>query len=291
MNTKNILLVGGTHGNELTGVYLIQQWQQQPELIQRAGFTTHTLLANPAAIEKNKRYVEKDLNRCFSQQDLDNPQLHLLEEIRAKEIVQQIKNDAIDFVIDLHTTTSNMGVTLVIQDNLPRTCRVAAYVQSKMPDAHIFYEPCDWAESVYLFSLGKMGGILIEVGPTPQGLLRADIFEKTAQAVQHTLDGLALYDQDALSASELTVYEFLEKIPFPQQNKQLNGMVHPQLQDRDYQPLKKGDPLFLTFAGETLTYQGEETVYPVFINEAAYYDTSYGIAQGVTLMRKTKFYI
>ena len=281
---KKMLVVGGTHGNELTGVYLVKQWQQQPEAIQRVGLKVETLLANPSAIMHNKRYLEKDLNRCFSQSDLENSACKLLEELRAKEIAQWIQEKSIDFILDLHTTTSNMGITLVIQDNLPRTCRVAAYVQQKMPEVHIFYEPCDWQSSVYLFSMGSMGGLLIEVGPTPQGLLRADIFQKTQQVVQHTLDGLVRYDQGLLSAVELEAYEFLDKVPFPQQDNQLQGMIHPQLQDRDYQPLQPGDPLFLTFSGEVLTYQGDSVVYPVFINEAAYYDR----LQAITLMQKVQ---
>ncbi|NES69775.1 MAG: aspartoacylase, partial [Okeania sp. SIO2D1] len=43
-------------------------------------------------------------------------------------------------------------------------------------------------------------------------------------------------------------------------------------------------PLFLTFAGETIYYQGETSVWPAFINEAAYYEK--GIA--MCFSRKTK---
>lgn len=42
--------------------------------------------------------------------------------------------------------------------------------------------------------------------------------------------------------------------------------------DQDWQPLKNGDPLFLTLDGEVIPYQGNCTVYPTFINEAAYYE-------------------
>ena len=51
-------------------------------------------------------------------------------------------------------------------------------------------------------------------------------------------------------------------------------MIHPNLQSKDYQPLHPGDPLFITFDGETINYEGNATVYPVFINEAAYYEKS-----------------
>lgn len=42
--------------------------------------------------------------------------------------------------------------------------------------------------------------------------------------------------------------------------------------DQDWQPLNKGDPLFLTLDGEVIAYKGDCTVYPTFINEAAYYE-------------------
>ena len=49
-------------------------------------------------------------------------------------------------------------------------------------------------------------------------------------------------------------------------------MIHTQLQFRDYDPLNPGDPMFVTFEGKDILYEGESTVYPIFINEAAYYE-------------------
>lgn len=43
-------------------------------------------------------------------------------------------------------------------------------------------------------------------------------------------------------------------------------------QDCDWEPLNPGDPMFQTFDGNTIHYQGSGTVYPTFINEAAYYE-------------------
>jgi aspartoacylase len=51
-------------------------------------------------------------------------------------------------------------------------------------------------------------------------------------------------------------------------------MVHRQVQDRDYQPIEPGQPLFAMFDGTVQTYQGDVVVYPTFINEAAYYDNN-----------------
>lgn len=43
------------------------------------------------------------------------------------------------------------------------------------------------------------------------------------------------------------------------------------LQDNDFKLLRPGDPIFKTFSGETVTYEGEE-LYTFFINECAYYE-------------------
>lgn len=55
-------------------------------------------------------------------------------------------------------------------------------------------------------------------------------------------------------------------------------------QDCDWEPLNPGDPMFQTFDGKTIYYQGPGTVYPTFINEAAYYEKQQAF---VTTRRET----
>ena len=83
---KRVAIVGGTHGNELTGIYLVKKFERAPELIGRSTFETIALLANPKACEIGRRYLDIDLNRCFRKEDLENPHLSSYEEQRAKEI-------------------------------------------------------------------------------------------------------------------------------------------------------------------------------------------------------------
>ena len=53
---KRVAIVGGTHGNELTGIYLVKKFDRAPELIGRSTFETITLLANPKACEIGTRH-------------------------------------------------------------------------------------------------------------------------------------------------------------------------------------------------------------------------------------------
>ena len=49
---RKVALTGGTHGNELTGVYLIQKFLSRPELVQREGFETVCMHTNIGAIKQ-----------------------------------------------------------------------------------------------------------------------------------------------------------------------------------------------------------------------------------------------
>lgn len=282
---KDVVIAGGTHGNELTGVYLLQHWQQQLTLVQRGAFATRLLLANPHAAAKRVRYLHKDLNRCFARYLWQAPTDDVYELQRAQEIIAQIGPDAsqpTDFVIDLHTTTSNMGISLIVHELTPFYAALVNYIAAQMPEARIYHEAIAYDQSPYLYSMGRAGGLLIEVGPTPQGLLRAENFRKTERTLYAALDFLHLSqtsnDWQRWIPVSLDVFRFLKKIPMPKTDDgRLLGMVHPALQDRDYQLLTSGDPIFELFSGETLHYQGAD-VYPVFINEAAYYDELWGLS-------------
>ncbi|HHH19869.1 MAG TPA: aspartoacylase, partial [Campylobacterales bacterium] len=105
---KNVAITGGTHGNELTGVYLVKKWQKHPELIARESFTTHTKLMNTRAIREVRRYIDQDLNRSFGMEDLSDHGLDNYEAKLAKTINSQLgqKGSAhphVDFIVDLHT--------------------------------------------------------------------------------------------------------------------------------------------------------------------------------------------
>lgn len=281
---KHVAITGGTHGNELTGVHLLKHWRSHPQEVARSSFATELHLANPKANLHNRRYVDQDLNRQFSLEDLNNHELCGYEHNRAKSLNALLgpkEDPRVDFVIDLHTTTANMGMSLIFNSDDPFVVGMAFYVQQQMPHATLFYDPVDRLEDNFLTSLGRHNGFLIEVGPIPQGLLRADVYNETREAVKHCLDYLEMHNQGELPElpSEREGYRFIKKVKLPENEKgEITAMVHPNLQDQDYQPIAPGEPLFQTLEGETLPYDGEDTVYGAFINEAAYYDAHVGLS-------------
>lgn len=288
---RRVAIVGGTHGNEWTGIYLVEKFQKSPKAIQRSSFETVTLLANPAAIAINQRYVDRDLNRCFDPQDLNNATLTGYENTQAKAIAAALgQNDAskVDFIIDLHSSTANMGLTLLPASQHPFNLQLMAHLCAQNPDVRVCCGIQSHQSSPMLRSIAPFG-CTVEVGAIAQGVLDAYRFQQTEQIIHTILDYLDAVNNNNVQAtsSSLMIYQSIESIDYPRtKTGALDGMIHPQRQGKDYEPLEPGDPLFLTFSGETIVYQGRSIVFPIFINEAAYYEK--GIAMTLTEQQQIK---
>lgn len=278
---KQVAIVGGVHGNEFSGIYLVKHYQKNPGLTARSSFTCRSVWANPEAHYANKRYLHSDLNRQFKNTDLANPALSNCEQSRAKVLNAELgpKGAAkTDLLIDLHNTTSNMGACLILTQAGAFYNQLAAYVKMVMPEAIISRDEDHFAaeDHALMCTLGRYG-VLVEVGPQPQSVLRHDVLELMDRMTRHILDFVELYNTDALPElpkhTEAFRYLHSIKLPMNEQGERI-GMVHMNVQDKDYQPINPGDPIFMLFDGTEIYYEGEQTVYPTFINEAAYYDNN-----------------
>ena len=286
MNKINrVAIIGGTHGNELTGIYLVKKFDREPDLIARSTFETIALLANPKACEIGKRYIDIDLNRCFLRQDLENTNLSSYEAHRAKEIYHILRSENreySDLIIDLHTTTANMGLTFILDSQHPFNLQLATHLTSVYPNFKVLASGTENQDNSVLRSISKLG-FTLELGAVAQGVLDASLFQQTKALVGTILDWVEAYNQGAIISvkNHLTIYEKIQIIDYPRnESGEIQAMIHPQLKFRDYEPLNPGDPMFLNFDGESVLYEGKSTVYPVFINEAAYYEK--GIAMYLT---------
>lgn len=275
-SVRRVLLAGGTHGNEQVGVWLAKTWLARPDLVRRESFETQVLLANPRAVQAGVRYVDQDLNRSFSAPSGDPRAPY--EAQRAQEILARFGpsgSEPADLVIDLHTTTANMGLSLILTNRDPFNLRMAQWLSEREPRLKVYL----WIDATLpksALSGQTTRGATIEVGPTPNNVLRADLCVATEQLVQLCLDFVEEFNGGAFESSaprELEVFEHLESCDYPRDAAgAVVAMVHPELQDADYTALEPGEPIFLTRDGETLVYGGGGTVYPVFVNEAAYYE-------------------
>jgi len=279
---KNIAITGGTHGNELTGVYLVKKWQNNPELIKRSNFETVTQLMNIRAIQEVRRYIDQDLNRSFSTSDLVDDTLDSYEANLAKTYNDVLgkkgsSTPKVDFIVDLHTTTANMGLSIVVSNPSSITWRAIAYLSKMEPSLKVYRWQGD-IENSFVDSMAPHG-FAIEVGAVPQGVLRADLFLQTEALIYHLLDYVEKENRgdDLGLESTLDVYDHEILVDYPRNDDgDIVAMVHQERQDKDFTLIKQGDPLFLTLDNKTIRYEGEPR-YTIFINEAAYYEKGFAM--------------
>lgn len=291
-SVKTVAIVGGTHGNETNGVHLAKHFMRNPALVKRPSFETEVLLSNVAAIQQNTRYVEEDLNRCYLLEDLQNDakSTSTLERKRAREVDAQLgpkssSEPKCDFIIDLHNTTAATGVALLMAPNDEFAHEVAHHLMSLDETVRVV-EWNDQADWPLCPSIGR-SGLTFEVGPCPWGCLEPELFQQSRRLVMALLDYVEKHNSLVASGSptrqEVSMKVFRSigvSIDYPRAGEDPVGHVHPALQGQDFRELQEGDPIFMTFDGEEMTFDRKahkvpekyERVYALFVNEAAYYE-------------------
>lgn len=265
MNSKKVLVFGGTHGNEWTGVYVVNTYgdmlkKEFPLL------DLQFIHANPEAFKINRRFKDEDLNRAF--QFLHENRPHSYEHQRAKEIKTLIDSSEC-FVVDLHTTTSNMGSTIIITRDHPLNFFIADQLSKKLHDTRIIFSPDPGCK--YLASQSPFG-MMIEVGPVANGVLKGLTLNQTLESLKEILGQLSTLTN--LTTGSLEIYEEIEDVYYPQNaTGELSAFIHPGFEGKDFIPVEGEYHAFMNFKGESMAMKTKELMYPIFINEAAYYTT------------------
>ncbi|NEQ34023.1 MAG: aspartoacylase, partial [Leptolyngbya sp. SIO4C5] len=226
MNKINrVLIAGGTHGNELTGIYLVKKFEQNPELVKRASFETVLLLGNPRAMTAGLRYIDQDLNRCFNLEDRQTEDVDsaVYEVQRAIEIREQFGlagRTPVDFAIDIHSTSANAGMMLILDNSSQFVLRLAAHLSTIEPALKVYSSALSGREQDALRSLAKYR-LCIEVGPICHGTLHAELFTKTEALIQAILSYLDQSNQAdiQLGQQQLTLYQYCRAIDYPRNSQ------------------------------------------------------------------------
>ncbi|XP_068164879.1 N-acyl-aromatic-L-amino acid amidohydrolase (carboxylate-forming) B-like isoform X2 [Antennarius striatus] len=284
---SRVAVCGGTHGNELSGVYLVREMLKANKKVtdkdEDNSLSVTTLISNPLATQQCRRYVSRDLNRCFTNASLYGPvsDESPYEVIRAQELNATLgpkgSPEAVDLVCDLHNTTSCMGLCVIAYSDSDWIClQIFRHLKRQMPDMQVRYlnYAISGQEAYSLDTVGKHG-FGMEIGPQPHGVVRSNIYTTMKLGVQHMLEWVRLFNSGTVfEGGPVDVFTVVQNIDYPRdpETHDITAAVHPQLQDRDFCLLRPDDPLFQTFSGETLRYHGEESLYPFFINESAYYE-------------------
>jgi len=100
---KKFLFIGGTHGDEKIGVDILAAIQKD-RTVRRLDW----IVGNGKAVQKNKRYIDVDLNRAAP----GNSKAKEYEKRRAWEILKLAKK--YKYVIDIHGTKSSSGIFIIV---------------------------------------------------------------------------------------------------------------------------------------------------------------------------------
>ena len=133
MTIKKILIVAGTHGNEINPIWAVNQLNKEQNNVNK-DIEYKYIIGNPLAYEKGSRYVDSDLNRSFNSKNQNTEKNKNNYEInRAKFLLEQYGINGAEpcqIAVDLHTTTSNMGTSIVIYGRRIKDFCLAALLQN-----------------------------------------------------------------------------------------------------------------------------------------------------------------
>tara|TARA_B100000965_G_scaffold402041_1_gene427158 strand:+ start:623 stop:1537 length:915 start_codon:yes stop_codon:yes gene_type:complete len=278
-----VLLVAGTHGNEINGIWLFEQWEKLPLLINTHGIKTYKVIGNPEAKKAGKRYIFNDLNRSFLEESFSEINSQNLEGMRAIQLVQLygIKGEnPCQIALDFHTTTASMGSCLVVYGRRDSDLALAGLIQNKL-GLPIYLHESDKKQTGFLVESWPCG-LVIEIGPVAQNLLNSRIIYQTKLILENLLEQIKdISNFDHLFPEKLIIHRHIKSIDFPRDDEgNINGFVHPLRQGKDWHPLKKDDDLFCKFNGESIRFDEDEKYIPVFINESSYMEKN--IAMSLT---------
>ncbi len=271
MTEKKLLIVSGTHGNEINPIWAVEKFKNLNNLDPKDN-NLEFILGNPNACEKGLRYIDIDLNRSFNIKRTSINE-NLYEINRAEFLLNNFGSNGYNpcnIVFDLHTTTSSMGTSLVIYGRRKKDFYLAAILQNKF-GLPIYLHEKDHNQTGFLVEAWP-SGLVLEIGPVAQNHYDAEIIERFIVILNFLRCLIEDFETSIMHLpSEIVVYVHQNSIDYPRdKNFNINAVIHPDRINKDWLEIKKGVPLFLDNFGENINYKGQESVYPVFIGEAAY---------------------
>jgi succinylglutamate desuccinylase len=264
--------MGGTHGNERAGIHAVQYIDEHPEEFRHGSVeSVRILFGNPRAMQRNVRCIDRDLNRSFRydyQAPLTEQEVEAFitgdyawETKRALEIRRELEALAapVDFMMDLHTTTSNMGNSLIISDDDVWTLVLCNRLARLIPGCRLIHDPVSRKDDTTSSSLG-VNNITLEMGPFQQGVaeyhaIRAAV--ETVKAVIKTVDELNAKDDLTIpSLPDIQRYDRLpHKVDYPRDVHGVpTAVIHHEFMHRDFTVLQEGRPVFTTLDGRTIFF-------------------------------------
>lgn len=187
---KRILIVGAQHGDERLGPRLFSFLKKNnPKLLASVDY----ICGNPKAYHANVRYTESDLNRSYTPA---NYNLSTYEERRAQKILKYISARNYDFVLDVHTSTSDVGC-FFLATGLSETVRQivsssritrVAIMPAHIADCSLIGQVAQAISIEYNRKLARNRQTLIELTEMLQNLVRGSTGRKQYREIYYVQD-------------------------------------------------------------------------------------------------------
>ena len=267
-------IIGGTHGNEPVGIKVVEQLKNDLETLSFS-HDYQTFIGNPEAQKIQKRYVDSDLNRAFG----PHGQSKGYETNRSQELTEKIKGH-FDFILDLHTTTSNMGLTVILTRTDELSLKAACFLQQEIPELKIIVSMRAGEDCPYTSSLAP-SALTVEVGPVANNVVATKLVKATYSMVTKLLN----FDfKKDFNYKDIECYHVYGVQPYPEESPEgpsNEWMIDDRIDGHDFCEIKSGDVLFTTIHGEVIKYEGDQVISPLFINEAAYQENNTAMEVGL----------
>jgi len=273
MTVQRILIVSGTHGNEINPIWAVKQFNREENKLKH-GIEYEYIIGNPIAYEKGSRYIDADLNRSFKgSKNIDHHNNSFYEINRANFLVNQFGLDgskSCQIAVDLHTTTANMGTSIVMYGRRFQDFCLAALLQNKF-GLPIYLHEKDRAQTGFLVEAWPCG-LVIEIGAVAQNFYDPKIIDRFLIILSSLREEIYKLKNNLVELpKEIVVHVHKGSIDYPRDEKgDIDGIIHPERINQDWQMVQKGDPLFLDSQGIIHKYDEDQFIWPVFIGEVAY---------------------
>ena len=251
-----VFVTYGCHGNERASLKAGKEVAYRP-----SNYTLDTLCVNPVACSRDVRYIDRDIQDFFGKPLKQRATCR--EHARAQEVANVIGIP--DLLIDLHTTTSNMGMTLNVSKWTPILASLCAKMSQTYADVRILYTPSNPDFATCLDTMSP-NGLTFEAGSASRGEehnLLADRISEILASILEFIDGA---DWDEYDGTPFPVFTWKKAVKYPTPKWDMN----PDFVGMDYEPIPRG--MLLMSDGDRRINMGnpKETLYACFIDEEAY---------------------
>jgi succinylglutamate desuccinylase len=110
--------------------------------------------------------------------------------------------------------------------------------------------------------------LTVEFGPVANNVIKTSLVQAMHKLSIKLLD----YDfKEEFDYEQIECFRVFGIQSYPDKGE---WFIHESIDGFDFMPIESGAPLFTNILGETITYKGANTIYPLFVNEAAYQESN-----------------